>query len=135
MQTNKVVVFVFFPVMAAFALWLAGGWFMRGEERFRAQSLFVLCDSAVTTNAAGKMVLPQCRRKTGTYQDLSLVVSDGLRPLLRGGSRMEQILRAYLQAKSRVNAPGFSITNAFESAEYRRDDGLPRCRISWNERA
>ena len=26
MQTNKVVVFVFFPVMAAFALWLAGGY-------------------------------------------------------------------------------------------------------------
>ena len=37
---------------------------------------------------------------------------------------MEQILRSYLQSKSRVNAPDFSITNAFESAEYRRDGSL-----------
>ena len=37
---------------------------------------------------------------------------------------MEQILRSYLQSKSRVNAPGFSITNAFESAEFRRDGSL-----------
>ena len=123
MKTGKVIGFVLSFVMAVLALWLADGRFT-WRKVFRAQSSFVLCDSAVTTNAAGKMVLPQCRRKTGTYQDLSLVVSDGLKPLLRGGSRMEQILRAYLQAKSRVNAPGFSITNAFESAEYRRDDGL-----------
>lgn len=123
MKTGKVIGFVLSFVMAVLALWLARERFMR-RNVFRAKSSFVLCDSAVTTNAAGKMVLPQCRRKTGTYQDLSLVVSDGLKPLLRGGSRMEQILRAYLQAKSRVNAPGFSITNAFQSAEYRRDDGL-----------
>lgn len=123
MKPNKVMGFVLSFVMAVLALWLASGRFMR-RKVFRAQSSFVLCDSAVTTNAAGKMVLPQCRRETGTYQDLSLVVSDGLKPLLRGGSRMEQILRSYLQSKSRVNAPGFSIANAFESAEYRRDGSL-----------
>ena len=123
MKPNKVIGFVLSLAIAVLALWLASGRFT-WRKVFRAQSSFVLCDSVVTTNAAGKIVLPQCRRETGTYQDLSLVVSDGLKPLLRGGSRMEQILRSYLQSKSRVNAPGFSITNAFESAEYRRDDGL-----------
>ena len=124
MKPNKVMGFVLSLAMAAFALWLAGGWLMRGEERFRAQSSFVLCDSAVTTNAAGKIVMPQCRSETGTYQDLNLIVRDGLRPLLRGGSRMEQILHSYLQSKNRANASGLSITNAFDAAEYRRDDSV-----------
>ena len=67
MKPNKVIGFALFLVMAVLALWLADGRFT-WRKVFRAQSSFVLCDSAVTTNAAGKMVLPQCRRKTGTYQ-------------------------------------------------------------------
>lgn len=62
--------FALFLVMAVLALWLASGRFTWCKV-FRAQSSFVLCDSAVTTNAAGKIVLPQYRRETGAYQDLS----------------------------------------------------------------
>lgn len=124
MKANKVIGLVLVLVIAALTLWLASGRLMKGKDQFKAQSSFVLCDSTVTTNAAGKIVLPQSRSETGTYQDLRLVVSDGLKPLLRGGSRMEQILRSYSQSKSRANAPGLSITNAFASAEYRMDDSF-----------
>lgn len=123
MKIRKVIGFVLPLVLAVLALWIASGWLMRGEELFTAQSSFVLCDSAVTTNTAGKIVQPQCRSGEGTYQDLSLVACDGLKQLLRG-SRMEQLLSSYLQLKRRANASGLSVTNAFASAEYRRDDDL-----------
>ena len=57
MKTGKVIGFVLSFVMAVLALWLASERFVR-RNVFRAKSSFVLCDSAVTTNAAGKMVLP-----------------------------------------------------------------------------
>ena len=108
--------------VAALALWFSRGRFVQGENSFRAQSSFVLCDSSVTTSTDGKMLLPQCRGATGTYQDLAIIVSDGLKPLLRGGSRAETILRSYLQSKSCLNASARSVTNAFASAEYRMGD-------------
>ena len=80
MKPNKVIGFVLSLMIAVLALWLASGRFT-WRKVFRAQSSFVLCDSVVMTNAAGKIVLPQCRRETGTYQDLSLVVSDARQPL------------------------------------------------------
>ena len=71
--------------VAAIALWFSRGRFVQGENSFRVQSSFVLCDSSVTTSTDGKMLLPQCRGATGTYQDLAIIVSDGLKPLLIGG--------------------------------------------------
>ena len=119
MKINKVLGSVLFLVLASSALWFSRGCFMQCEKSFRAQSSFVLCDSSVTTNADGRITLSQCRGATGTYQDLALIVSDGLKPLLRGGSRSEAILHSYLQSKSRLNASARSVANAFESAEYR----------------
>lgn len=124
MKTGRVIGWVFSLALVAFALWFDSRRLMPGKELFRAQSSFVLCDSSVTTNVTGGIVRSQCRNEAGTYQDLGLVVSDGLDPLLRGGSRAEAILRSYMQSKCRVDAPGFSITNAFDSAEYRKDEGL-----------
>ena len=123
MSKSKILSLLVFLVVVAFALWLASGWLVQGKVRFRAESSFVLCDSTVTTNAAGEIIFPQRRSATGTYQDLGLIVNDGIKPLLCGGSRAKTILNSYLQSKSRVNAPVHSITSAFETAEYRLVDG------------
>lgn len=123
MSKSKILSLLAFLVVVAFALWLASGRLVQGKVRFRAESSFVLCDSTVSTNAAGEIVFPQRRSETGTYQDLGLIVNDGIKPLLCGGSRAKTILNSYLQSKSRVNAPVHSITSAFETAEYRLVDG------------
>lgn len=124
MKINKALGLVLSIVLASSVLWFFRGRFMQSEKSFRAQSSFVFCDSSVTTNADGKIVLPQCRGETGTYQDLALIVGDGLKPLLRGGSRSEAILHSYLHSKSCLNASACSVTNAFESAEYRMGDDV-----------
>ena len=56
MKTCKVIGFVLSLMIAVLALWLASGWFT-WRKVFRTQSSFVLCDSVVTTNAAGKKVI------------------------------------------------------------------------------
>ena len=96
-----------FLLLVAVVLCLCWGWFVSRNPLFKAQCCFMLVDPTERTNS-----------EVGSYQDFRLVISDGLKPFLPGGSRSELLLRSYLQLYGDSGVSGVSITNAFASAGY-----------------
>ena len=94
-----------FLLLVAVLLCFCWGWFASRKPLFKAQCCFTIVDPTERTNSG-----------VGSYQDFRLVISDGLKPFLPGGSRLELLLRSYLQSNGDSGVSGASITNAFASA-------------------
>ena len=107
-----------FLLLVAVLLCFCWGWFASRKPLFKAQCCFTIVDPTEGTNSG-----------VGSYQDFRLVVSDGLRPFLPGGSRSEMLLKSYLQSNGDSSASGSAITNAFESAGYLIEESSKRAHL------
>jgi len=106
----KIVMVMAFVVIVITGVWLYASKIFSSEQVYEAQCSFRLVDPEESAAAGGD---------NGTYQELRIVVRNGLTPLLKGGSRAQELLQSYLKLKMARNVSALAVTNAFASADYR----------------